>query len=113
MKKYIFTESQMKNILDSIIQEQSQLNEQREMHDKIAAVQKFLNERLKLNLTTDGRTGPNSKTEAAIIKYQTIIGVYPTDGVWGDNTENKMPPADKKMFSKYWSDSIWSNIFDR
>ena len=101
----------MKNILDNIIQEQAQLNEQREMHNKIEAVQKFLNERLKLNLTTDGKTGPNSQTESAIMKYQTIIGLYPTDGVWGDNTENKMPPADKKLFQKYWNPSIWDKIF--
>lgn len=111
MKKYIFTETQMKNILDNLIQEQTSLSEQSEMHDKIVAVQKFLNERLKLKLITDGRTGHNSQTESAIMKYQAMIGVYPTDGVWGPNTEEKMPPADKKIFSKYWSDSAWSHIF--
>ena len=111
MKKYIFTESQMKSILDNLIQEETQLNEQSEMHDKIVAVQKFLNERLKLNLVTDGKTGPNSKTYSAIQKYQSMIGLYPTDGTWGPNTEEKMPDSDKKMFSKYWSDSIWSHIF--
>ena len=46
-------------------------------------------------------------TEEAIMKYQGIIGVYPTDGVWGQETENKMPPKEKeyldKMVSKYES----------
>jgi len=111
MKKYIFTESQIKKILDNIIQEQTQLSEQSDTRDKIIAVQKFLNEKLKLKLIPDGRTGRNSQTESAIMKYQTMIGVYPTDGVWGPNTEEKMPPQDKKIFSKYWSDSAWSHIF--
>lgn len=101
----------MKNILDNIIQEQTQLNEQSDMHEKIIAVQKFLNEKLKLKLIPDGKTGPNSQTESAIMKYQTMIGVYPTDGVWGPNTEEKMTSQDKKIFSKYWSNSFWSHVF--
>ena len=42
-----------------------------------------------------------------IMIYQGMIGVYPTDGVWGPDTENKMPPKEKqyldKMVSKHES----------
>ena len=118
MKKYIFTESQIKKIIDTQINEsQQQISEENIERDKIKAVQEFLNARLKTlpnfkPLTIDGRTGHNSATEDAIMKYQGMIGVYPTDGVWGPNTESKMPPKEKqyldKMVSKY--SSIIDNI---
>jgi hypothetical protein len=28
-----------------------------------------------------------------------MIGVYPSDGVWGDQTWNKMPEKDKKLLN--------------
>ena len=116
MKKYIFTETQIKKIVDNQITEaqQDQINEQNYERNKIKAVQEFLNARLKTipnfkPLTIDGRTGHNSATEEAIMMYQGIIRVYPTDGVWGPDTESKMPPKEKeyldKMVSKY--DSWW------
>lgn len=61
------------------------------------AIQRFLNEKFPtLKLVVDGKTGPGSKTEAAITKYQTMIGVIPSDGVWGQDTWAKMPPKDIK-----------------
>jgi hypothetical protein len=111
MKKYIFTESQIKKIIDSQMTG-TQINEQNYERNKIKAVQEFLNLRLKTipkfkQLTIDGRTGRNSATEEAIMMYQGMIGVYPTDGVWGPDTENKMPPKEKqyldKMVSKHES----------
>lgn len=113
MKKYIFTENQIKKIIDSQVNEnQGPINEQKYERDKIKAVQEFLNARLKTlpnfkPLSIDGLTGRNSATEEAIMKYQGMIGVYPTDGVWGPDTESKMPPKEKqyldKMVSKHES----------
>jgi hypothetical protein len=115
MKKYIFTESQIKKIIDSQLnQNQQPINEQNYERNKIKAVQEFLNLRLKTipnfkPLTVDGRTGRNSATEEAIIMYQGIIRVYPTDGVWGPDTEEKMPPKEKQVFDKLVSkhESWW------
>jgi hypothetical protein len=115
MKKYIFTESQIKKIIDSQLnQNQQPINEQNYERNKIKAVQEFLNLRLKTipnfkPLTVDGRTGRNSATEEAIIMYQGIIRVYPTDGVWGPDTEEKMPSKEKQVFDKLVSkhESWW------
>jgi len=107
MKKYLFTESQIKHIIDSVIAEgsstQTDLSEQQEEAKQIKAVQNFLNQRLKLNppLKIDGITGNGTQTKRAIEKYQTIIGVYPVDGVWGQDTYDKMPVNDKKVFDDY------------
>jgi len=109
MKKYIFTESQVKKIIDG------QLNEQSESYKKTIAVQKFLNDRIGAKLVPDGKTGPNSSTEKAIIKYQTMIGVLPTDGVWGPETEEMMEKKDKngvKIWKKYWSNSLLGSLFN-
>ena len=118
MKKYIFTESQIKKIIDNQVNEsQQQINEDNIERNKIKAVQAFLNARLKTipkfkQLEIDGKTGHNSATEEAIMMYQGMIGVYPTDGTWGPNTEAKMPPSEKqyldKLVSKY--ESIIDNI---
>ena len=116
MKKYIFTESQIKKIINSQMAgtQQTQINEQNYERNKIKAVQEFLNARLKTipkfkQLSIDGRTGRNSTTEEAIMMYQGIIRVYPTDGVWGPDTEEKMPPKEKEVFDKMVSkhESWW------
>ena len=102
MKKYIFTESQLKKIIDGIISEQQLvIREQVEDQKQTKAVQNFLNTRLKANLTVDGIAGP--ATKQAIEKYQGIIHVFPTDGVWGPETEKLMPPNDKKIYDDYLS----------
>lgn len=110
MRKYIFTEEQIKNIVDSVIEESIQLTEQEEEKKRIVAVQKFLNSKYpKLQLVADGITGP--KTKMAIEKYQTQLGVYPVDGVWGPITEKKMPQKDKVLFDAYIKES--DDIFDK
>lgn len=109
MKKIIITESQIKKVIDIVLKER-RINEQNELTNQTIAVQKFLNEKLKLGLTVDGLTGRGSKTSQGIAKYQTMLGVYPVDGVWGDNTYQKMPPADKQLFDKFSSES--DDIFD-
>ena len=83
-KKVIrLTESDLKKIVTRVISEQS---EERKL---IMAVQKFLNDKKVLNagLEPDGKTGPNSLTEKAIMKLQDILKIYPTDGKWGSELE--------------------------
>jgi hypothetical protein len=86
------------------------LNEQDEESNQTKAVQKFLNQKFKLGLSVDGQTGKGTKTSQGIAKYQTMLGVYPVDGIWGDNTYQKMPPADKQLFDKISSEN--DDIFD-
>ena len=79
-KKIIrLTEADLTNLVKRVISEQS------EERKYTTAVQKFLNDKRILNakLEEDGRTGPNSQTEQVIMKLQGMLGVYPTDGVWG------------------------------
>jgi len=84
------------------------LGEQDENTKGTIQIQKFLN---KKEITDDGgntleEDGLAGKaTEEAISKYQTSLGVYPVDGVWGRDTMGKMPPADRKLYdslSSWW-----------
>jgi hypothetical protein len=94
VKKIIrLTENDLKNIVTRVINEQS---EEREF---IKGVQQFLNTK-GAKLVVDGKTGPNSKTEQAIMNYQSKIGVYPVDGVWGPDTWDKMPEKDKTLLKE-------------
>jgi hypothetical protein len=86
----------------------SQLNEQDEATKGTVQVQKFLNAKKITGkdgkpLVVDGMTGPNSNTEAAIQKYQQRIGVWPTDGVWGYDTMEKMPEQDRELWDSFSS----------
>ena len=100
MKKYIITEAQLKNVIDNIINEQEVITEDDRAMHFMMAVQEFLNYKLKANLVVDGKTGPMSKTEDAIMKYQEMIGAN-DDGVWGEETMKRMPQQDKQMFEKF------------
>jgi hypothetical protein len=91
MKKIVrLTEADLTKIVKRVIKEQT------EEADFVKAIQRFLNEKLKLNLAVDGKTGSGSKTADAIERYQTMIKVYPVDGVWGAGTWDKMPIPDRK-----------------
>jgi hypothetical protein len=101
MKKYVLTESQYNKLMDKL------LSEQPEHYNYNMAIQCFLNKKgIKDDagqpLKMDGSIGkyPNSKSAQAILKYQTMIKVSPEymDGVWGEMTMLKMPPADMKIF---------------
>ena len=87
------TEADLTKIVKLVIKEES------EERKHTRAVQQFLNDKRVLNakLVEDGKTGRNSATEAAISKYQSKIGVYPSDGTWGQNTWDKMPEQDRKL----------------
>lgn len=90
-------ESDLEKIVSRVIKEQS---EERKF---TMAIQKFLNDKRILNakLQEDGRTGPNSQTESAIMKLQEILKVYPTDGVWGPDTEDALETK-KPDWYKIW-----------
>jgi len=98
VKKIIkLTEADLTNLVKRVISEQS------EERKYTTAVQKFLNDKRVMNtkLVPDGKTGPNSETEKAIQKLQGILGVYPTDGVWGPETEKALETK-KPEWYKIW-----------
>jgi peptidoglycan hydrolase-like protein with peptidoglycan-binding domain len=111
-KKIIkLTESDLTRIVKRVIAEQEDNNYKK-------AIQCFLNKKgIKddsgQSLKIDGSIGnyPKSKTAQAIHNYQSKIGVYPADGVWGENTMSKMPNRDKEMFKQCVSD--YGDIFDK
>jgi hypothetical protein len=79
------------------------LNEQTETANYNKSIQCFLNKKnitddLNQKIEIDGSIGrlPNSKTAQAIAKYQDSIGTE-VDGVWGENTKNKMTESDKEI----------------
>lgn len=107
--KYILTESQLKKVINN------QINEQSEERKFTIRVQKFLNEIFAKDktfeqLVVDGKTGPDSKTEAAIMKLQNLVNVYPTDGVWGPNTEEKMKEKRPDLY-KIWESKYKPGFF--
>jgi|14_taG_2_1085336.scaffolds.fasta_scaffold01861_5 peptidoglycan hydrolase-like protein with peptidoglycan-binding domain len=87
MKKYIFTEGQMKKILDNVVEEKL-VTEQTEEKNFKKAVQCFLNKSMGAKLKVDGLHGDGTK--AAIENFQSKKGLYPVDGVWGPNTASKL-----------------------
>ena len=104
-KKIIkLTEGDLMNIVKRVIQEQD------ENYNSNKAIQCFLNKKgIKDNtgqaLKLDGSIGnlPDSKSAQAIAKYQSSIGVD-DDGVWGYETNTKMPPKDKMIYKQCISD---------
>lgn len=106
-KKIIkLTESDLTRIVKSVISEQLI---EREIIQKIQA---FLNKKMNAGLELDGKTGRDSKTAGAISKYQSSIGVFPADGVWGPNTYSKMPEKDKLMLKNIVVEQggVWDNF---
>jgi DNA-binding ferritin-like protein len=101
-KKVIkLTEADLHRIVERVI------NEQTADTNRKKAIQCFLNKKgvkddAGQSIKIDGLIGnyPNSKSAQAIVKYQTMIKVYPVDGVWGPDTESKMNPQDKKIFKE-------------
>jgi len=84
--------------------------------DGIIQIQKFLNEKGITGdngeeLDIDGATcnDMSCQTGQAIANYQSSIGVYPVDGVWGENTMNTMSAEDKESFKSFggWFDRLF------
>jgi hypothetical protein len=89
MKKIIVNEQQIKKIIHSTI------NEQTENQKIIMAVQCFLNKTLNAKLAVDGVSGEN--TENALMKFQEKKGVD-ADGIWGMNTYDSLTEPERKLF---------------
>jgi hypothetical protein len=104
-KKVIkLTEGDLMNIVKRVIKEQD------DNYKINMAIQCFLNKKgvkddSGQSLKLDGSIGnlPNSKSAQAIAKYQSSIGVD-DDGVWGYETNTKMPPKDKMIYKQCISD---------
>ena len=100
MKKIVkLTESDLTRIVKRVIKEQS------ENYKFTLAVQKFLNDKRILNakLKVDGLTGRNSQTEKAIMKLQSMLNMYPVDGIWGKETEDALE-ENKPEWYQIWDD---------
>jgi hypothetical protein len=103
MKKYIFTESQIKSVINTTISEQTN-----EMNLK-KAVQCFLNKLYGTNIKVDGYHG--DATENLISKLQSSKKVYPVDGVWGPDTVSKLNPKERELFDDCISE--YGDIIDK
>lgn len=99
MKKYIFTESQLKKVIETTITEQTA------ERDAKKAIQCFLNKVLKPSpkLTVDGLHG--EKTADAIAEFQGTKDYIDADGVWGYSTAQSMTPQEKAIFRQCVSDT--------
>jgi hypothetical protein len=77
------------------------VNEQNESPELKKGIQCFLNKKgykddKNQPLKVDGLLGDSVKQ--ALSKYQSKIGVYPADGVWGNMTQSKIPDSDVQIF---------------
>ena len=85
------------------------LNEQPH-RDAVIKIQKFLNAKKITGdngkpLEEDGLTciDLSCQTAQAISEYQSSIGVWPAEGVWGPDTMEKMPEEDKELLDSFGS----------
>ncbi len=85
------------------------LNEQPH-RDAVIKIQKFLNAKKITGdegkpLEEDGLTciDLSCQTAQAISEYQSSIGVWPAEGVWGPDTMEKMPKEDKELLESFGS----------
>jgi hypothetical protein len=103
MKKYIFTESQIKKIIDNQITENKDLQEQTMVNDETAAI----NAGTKAFLDIKKIQGVDLTDR--IKKYQKSIGCEPTGHMM--DCKDKLPQKDKEM----WQNYIYKNqsIFDK
>lgn len=98
MKKYILTESQIKKVVDTVLQEQT------DTQSLNASVQCFLNQVLQANLVIDGKAGPGSLTEKSLMLFQQRKvkkgAKIDVDGTWGFSTQSTLTPEENKIWKK-------------
>jgi peptidoglycan hydrolase-like protein with peptidoglycan-binding domain len=109
-KRFIISEEERNDIRSRY----GLLNEQQETPEQKKGLQCFLNKKgirddSNQPLKVDGNIG--DKTMEAITKYQSKIGVYPTDGTWGPATSSKMPSKDVELFKQCIADE--GSIIDK
>ena len=103
MKKYIFTESQIKKIIDNQVNESKDLQEQTMLDDQKMAInagtKAFLDAKKIMGVDLTNR----------IMKYQKSIGCEPTGHMM--DCQGKLPDIDKKL----WQSLINKNkpLFDK
>ena len=102
-KRFIISEEERSDIRSRY----GLVNEQSESPELKKAIQCFLNKKGFKDdnnqiLKVDGLLA--GKTQEALSKYQSKIGVYPADGVWGPMTQNKMSDKDVQIFKQCISD---------
>lgn len=96
MKKYILTESQVKKVVDSLIQEQT------DDASLTAQVQCFLNQVQQANLKITGRMD-GATTKSLIIFQQGKIkkgAKIIADGIWNIKTQSTLTPEEAKIWKK-------------
>lgn len=108
MKKYIFTESQVKRIIDGVVEEQLLTEQTSELNAK-KAIQCFLNKVIGSKLEVDGLHGEGTKV--AISNFQSKKKIYPVDGVWGPDTGNSLSDSEKKIMKDCSSET--GDIIDK
>jgi hypothetical protein len=115
MKKIIITESQLKKVIDRVLNEEDLTNYNFNNAVQLFLIKKKITDSNNQPIKKDGSIGrlPNSKSAQAIAKYQTIIGVEP-DGVFGYDTTEKMKtkfPNDYKLWLECKSEE--GDLFDK
>lgn len=98
MKKVLFTEAQIKKVIDALITEQT------DYQILIATVRCFLNQVAGAKLDVGGNTNDNGKTQAALKAFQekkVKMGhkIIP-DGQWGYNTQSTLTPQEAQIWKK-------------
>lgn len=102
MKKFIFTENQIKSVIKTTI------NEQEEEIKLKKGIQCFLNQRFKTNIAVDGdHGGPGSETSKLITKLQNIKKFNPADGKWSQQLRAKLTPQEIEVL-----DDCTANVGD-
>jgi hypothetical protein len=103
MKKYIFTESQVKKIIDNQVIESKNIQEQTMLDDEKAAINAGT------KALMDMKKIQGVDLTERIKKYKKLIGCEPTGHMM--DCKDKMPQSDKDMWQKY----IYQNqsIFDK
>jgi len=114
MKRLNITENERERIISL---HNNNLNEQYNGYPFHRAVQKFLNDKYKANLTVDGqlyKTGSDfTKSQEYIERYQNDLNKFirikiDVDGRFGDDTKMNMPDSDwKKLTDFYNQEKTW------
>jgi hypothetical protein len=116
MKKIIITESQLKKVVDRVLNEADLTNYKFNKAVQSFLIKKKITDSNNQPVKKDGSIGTlakNSKSAQAIAKYQSIIGVEP-DGVFGYDTMEKMKtkfPNDYKLWLQCKSKE--GDLFDK